>query len=551
MKKIIALLLAAVMLMSMAACTPTPQPTEPPATDPAQTQGTDPADTVPAEFSYPVSGNPTLTMFNNLNANVKKSYTSVGESPVAQALMAATGITIEYQDTYADYKTAWNQMLADGTYTDMISFNPVTYAGGPNAAMEDGLAIPLNDIIDQYMPNLRAYLDANPTVDKAIKTDEGIYYMVPYVNSNTGAYSFGAFYREDLLKQLGATEPTTVDEWHDLLVRVKDELGIIPLSAEWIFLLEYGPFAMAFGVGGNSTSNHFAVDSEGKVYYQRNTPEYKEFLETMAQWYEEGLIDPDVASIASKDVNAKVVNGDVFMSIGWLTGAMQANQQNGVLNNPDFQLKAIGTPALNEGDTIEWGYATTLVSGVGTTISAECENVEMAARYLDFLFSEEGHIISNFGIEGESYTIIDGQPVFKDEIVKTGMLPEGLSQNQSAARYSLATSGNLAMYKHEGYYPQLMAEKCCEEAIYIWRDCAVGGGHMHELPNLSYTDDESAAIGKIITNLKTLTQENALKFVVGTRSFDEWDAFMAEIDNMGVSAALIIMNDAMARYNAR
>ncbi len=550
MKKIIALLLAAVMVLSMAACTPTPQPTEPPATDPAQTQGIDPVETVPAEFSYPVSSNPTLTMFNKLNSNVKKSYTSTEETPVAKALMAATGITVDYQDDYADYNTAWNQMLADGTYSDMISFDVVNYSGGPNAALEDGLAIPLNDIIDQYMPNLKAYLEANPDVDKAIKTDDGIYYMVPYVNSNTGAYSFGAYYREDLLKQLGATEPTTVDEWHELLVRVRDELGITPITAEWVFLLEYGPFAMAFGVGGNSTSNHFAV-KDGTVYYQRNTEEYKAFLQTMAQWYEEGLIDPDVASIATKDVNAKIVNGDAFMSMGWLTGAMQTNQQNGVLNNPDFQLKAFGTPALVEGQAIEWAYATTLVSGMGTTISENCENVEMAARYLDYLFSEEGHILSNFGIEGESYTVIDGQPVFKDEIVKNGMLPEGLSQSQSAARYSLATSGYFAMVKHEGYYPQLMAEKCCEEAIYIWRDCAVGGGHMHELPNLAYTDDESSAIGKIVTNLKTLTQENALKFVVGTRSFDEWDAFMAEIDNMGVAAALIIMNDAMARYNER
>ncbi len=548
MKKIIALLLAAVMLMSMAACTPTPQPT-----DSSQSQG-DPTGstgaTNPPEFSYPVSGNPTITMFNKLNSNVKKSYTSTEDTPVAQALMAATGITVDYQDDYADYKTAWNQMLADGTYTDLISFDVVNYSGGPNAAMEDGLAIELNDIIDKYMPNLKAYLAANPDVDKAIKTDEGIYYMVPYVNSNTGAYSFGAYYREDLLKQLGATEPTTVEGWHDLLTRVKNELGITPIVAEWTFLLEYGPFAMAFGVGGNSTSNHFAVD-DGKVYYQRNTPEYKAFLETMAQWYKEGLICSDLASITTKDVNAMIVNGDGFMSMGWLTGAMQTNQQNGVKNNPNFQLKAFGTPALVEGQDIEWAYATTLVSGMGTTISENCKNVEMAARYLDYLFSEEGHIISNFGIEGESYAIIDGQPVFKDEIVKNAMLPEGLSQSQSAARYSLATSGAFAMVKHEGYYPQLMAEKCCEEAIYIWRDCAVGGGHMHELPNLTYSDDESSAIGKIITNLKTLTQENALKFVIGTRSFDEWDAFMKEIGNMGVSAALIIMNDAMERYNGR
>ncbi len=552
MKKIIALLLASVMLLSMlTACgNNTPAETNPPATN-APVNNEEPVSTEAKEFSYPVADSgETLTMFRTKNNLVTKTYESFGDSAVGQALKAGTGIDIEFVDTYADYEAAWNQMLADGSYTDMICFNPVTYPGGPNAAMSDGLAIELNDIIDQYMPNFKAYLAANPDVDKAIKTDEGIYYMIPYVNSNTGAYSFGSYYRADLLEELGAEEPTTIAEWHDLLVRVKDELGITPITAQWQNLIQYGCFAMAYGVGGNSTSNHFAVD-DGKVYYQRNTAEWKAFLETMNQWYTEGLIDADVASIAAADVNAKMINGEAFMSMGWLGSAVQVVAISGKAANPEFEIKAYGTPAVNAGDPIEWAYATTLVSGQGTTISSECENVEMAARYLDYLFSEEGHIIANFGIEGESFNMVNGEPVFLDEIVKSGKLPEGYSQSESAARYSAATTGNMAMVKAEGYYPQLMDEPSCAEAIYIWMESAVGGGHMHELPNLSYNEDESGTVGTIVTNLKTLSNENALKFVVGTRSFDEWDAYLNEVNGMGVDEALTIMNTAMERYNNR
>ena len=107
------------------------------------------------------------------------------------------------------------------------------------------------------------------------------------------------------------------------------------------------------------------------------------------------------------------------------------------------------------------------------------------------------------------------------------------------------------MVKDDYYYEQLMDEKCCADAIYIWMNSAVGGGHMHELPGLSYNEEESGAIGTIVTNLKTLSDENALKFVLGTRDLAEWDAYVQEISNMGVDAALVIMNQAMARYQSR
>lgn len=550
MKKLIALLLALVMVLSLlAACSTPDEPSQQPSTEDVPNSSSE--NNEDEEFSYPVQSDVELTMYRGQNALIKANYDGFGDSEVAKALEAASGIKVKYEDTYADQEAYWNQMLADGTYTDMISFNAMTYAGGPLAAMQDGLAIELNDIIDQYMPNFKAYLQANPSVDKAIKTDDGIYYMIPYVNSNTGAYSYGAYYREDMLQELGAKEPTTVDEWHDLLVQVKEKYGITPISCEWSGLIQYGMFAMAFGVGGNSTSNHFAIDGEGKVYYQRNDENWKSFLETMHAWFDEGLIDPDVASIASGDVRAKMISGDAFLSMGWLGSAMQVVQQQGAAANEKFQLKAVGTPALKAGEPIEWVYATTLVSGMGTTISSQCENVELAARYLDFLFSEQGHLIANYGVEGVSYTMVDNIPTFKDEIVKSGSLPAGMSQSQSAARYSAATTGIMAMVKDDYYYEQLMDEKCCADAIYIWMNSAVGGGHMHELPGLSYNEEESGAIGTIVTNLKTLSDENALKFVLGTRDLAEWDAYVQEISNMGVDAALVIMNQAMARYQSR
>lgn len=545
MKKMLALLLVAAMMMGLlAACVPG---------KPGGAQnGVTQEEGVTGEISYPIDTNVQLTMFRNQNSNITSHFDSFGDTPVAKYLSAATGIEVEYMDTFADYDAFWNDMLSTGNYADMISFNPVTYPGGATAVLEDGLGIELNDVIDKYMPNFKAYLAAHPEVDKAIRSDDGIYYYIPYVNSNTGAYSYGAYYREDLLKEMGETEPTTMQQWHDLLVKVKNTYGITPVSCQLDGLLQYGMMAMAYGVGSNSTSNHFAVDSNGKIFYQRSGEDWKAFLKEMNKWYEEGLIDADVAAIKSDSVNAKMIQGQVFLSMGWLTSGMQNVQVGGAQKIEGFQLKAVGTPALNPGQQIEYSYATTLVSGVGTTISANCVNVPMAARFLDYLFSEEGHMAANYGEPGVAYDMVNGVPTFHDEIVKGDKLPEGYNQSQSAARYSAATTGAMAMVKDEDYYTQLLDEKCCADAIEIWMNSAVGGGHMHELPNLCYDEDESDEIGDIITDLKTASGEWAIQFVRGTKDVDaDWGAYIKEIESMGLNTALTILNSAMERYNDR
>lgn len=506
----------------------------------------------PTTVEYPLDTNVTLTMFRNQNSNITSHFDSFGDTPVGQYLSKATGINVVYEDTYADYDAYWNDMLSTGNYTDLISFNPVNYEGGAVDVIADGLGIELNDVIDAYMPNFKAYLEKNPAVDKAIKTDDGIYYYIPYVNSNTGAYSYGAYYREDMLKAMGETEPTTIEGWYNLLKKVKATYGITPVSCDLTGLIQYGMMAMAYGVGSNSTGNHFAVDSNGKVFYQRGGEEWKAFLKEMNKWYEEGLIDTDVAAIKSADVNAKMIQGNVFLSMGWLTGAMQNVQVGGAQKIEGFQLKAVGTPALTAGQQIEYSYATSLVSGMGTTISASCKNVEVAARFLDYLFSEEGNLAANYGEPGVGYDMVDGIPTFHADVVKGNLLPEGYNQSQSAARYSAATTGLMAMVKDEYYYEQLMDEECCAEAIYIWMNSAVGGGHMHELPNLSYDEDEAEAISTTVTNLKTASGEWATLFIRGEKDVDaDWNEYIKTIESMGLKAALIIMNDAMERYADR
>jgi putative aldouronate transport system substrate-binding protein len=145
---------------------------------------------------------------------------------------------------------------------------------------------------------------------------------------------------------------------------------------------------------------------------------------------------------------------------------------------------------------------------------------------------------------------VDGVPTFKDEVVKTSELPKDYTQSQSVMRYSRAVWA-FNMVKDEDYYPQLMDEKNCREAIYIWMEAAEGGGRKHELPNLFFTDSETASVGTILNQLKTHSNEQALLFILGTRDLSQWDTYVQEIANLKAAEAETIMNAAMARYQGR
>ena len=542
MKRIVALLLAALMIVGLlAGCNTTePQPTQgaEPTNAPDPTQGQDDP-TEPAVFSYPMAGGE-LTFWQWVNGNVSANYPSFEATPEAALLEEATGVKVDWIDDHSNTDEAFQLMTTDEKLPDLIGHGWLGYPGGTTGAFEDGLCIKLNDVIDQYMPNFKAYLETHPDIDKMIKDDNGDYYFLPYVNAASGAYTYGSYIRGDMLAELGGEVPTTVEGWYELLTAAKEKYDMAPYTVTWADLLTKSFVAYAYGVG----DGEYRVDDNGKVVYNRTSAEYKAFQETMAKWYAEGLLDPDVASIATADVRAKVINGEAFMSAGWLTSAVQPVEQA----SDEWEIVPIATPVVNAGDVATDTYVSWLIGGNGVVITPDCENVELAARYLDFWYSEAGILMANFGKEGVSYTMVNGVPTFTDEVLYG--YEEGWTQSQSTARYSTMVSGYYAQIKHEAYYPQLLGEQSIKDAVTVWSSVE-GGGYKHKMPNVSYTSDESAEIGRYNTNLETTADEWALNFILGTVSFDQWDTYVEEMKALGYEEAVVITQAAVDRYNAR
>ena len=81
------------------------------------------------------------------------------------------------------------------------------------------------------------------------------------------------------------------------------------------------------------TNYSFYIGSDDKVHFGAPEEGYKKYLETMHQWYEEGLIDADIATMKNDQVATKITNGAAGASLGqagsrmgtWLAAAQKTN----------------------------------------------------------------------------------------------------------------------------------------------------------------------------------------------------------------------------------
>ncbi|MDO5406338.1 MAG: extracellular solute-binding protein [Eubacteriales bacterium] len=520
------------------------------AEEPAATQAAaKPAEggAAPAEFSYPMAAGDKLTYWAELTTTVSANFSNLGETPFAKGWMENTGADIEFlHPPIGQLREQFSLILADGNLPDMMEFNWMKdYPGGPEKAIKDGVIIPLNDVFDQYCPNIKKYLAEHPDIDKMIKTDEGHYYVFPFIRGDEDlCNTIGLMLREDWLKELNLEVPETIDEWHTVLTAFKEKGVDCPLTFEYTNnqYLDANPFVFAF-----DTFRSFYLGSDGKAHFGATEEGYKNYLETFHQWYEEGLIDPDIATLKNDQVSAKMTNGNAGAAMGQAGSRMGTWTSAAVQTNPDFVLKAAPQPSNEKGKKAEFGYVELPYSGrASVAITTSCKDVERAARLLDWAYGEEGHMYFNFGTEGVSYEMKDGEPVYTDEILKN---PKGLPVSQAMSSY-IRGNYNGPLVQDVRYLDQYYTIDSQKETPLVWGSGSSNGA-AHMLPPVTPTADESKEFSTIMNEINTYRDEMTLKFIFGTEDLANFDQYVANIEKMGIARATEIQNAALERYNAR
>lgn len=471
----------------------------------------------------------------------------MSEDLVFKTMKDLTNVTIEFQHPAAGGETdAFNLMCASGDLPDAIAHGWLSVAGGPAKYISEGIIIPLNDLIDQHAPNLKAYLEAHPDIKRSVMLDDGTYYMLPSIYEDRDlAVSVGPIVRGDLLDEIGMTAediPTTIAGWEEMLTKVRDceaLEGYIPLTFQTLTKIAEGPFVLgAYGI-----AMEFYNDN-GTVKYGALQPEYKEFLATMRRWYEAGLIDSEFAATDLKMLDEKVTANRAFSFVGSMGNSITRYTAMCRGENPDFQLLPTKYPTINEGEICPLGNEAFLATS-GVAITSLCENPELIVKYFDYFFTEEGHMLSNWGIQGETYDLDEnGEPYFLPIIIEN---PEGFSREQAMAKYTIWQS-NFAIYKRRDVLEERDRLPEQIEGRKNWMACT----NDILMPPVTPTEEEANEYATIMNDCSTFMRQQSTKIIMGEVDLDEgFEVLGNTLKGMGIDRAAELRQVALDRYLAR
>jgi putative aldouronate transport system substrate-binding protein len=496
---------------------------------------------------YPISTTKTLTYWSELPGNVTGVKSSHSEIPFFQDWQKKTGVPLKFTTVPSTKgKEALNVLIASGDLPDMIEYDfTKQFPGGPEKAIKDGYILKLNDLIDKYAPNLKKYLKEHPEVDKMVKTDNGSYYMFPFIRGDEYLKVFqGPIVRKDWLDELGLPIPTTIDEWYTTLKAFKEKKGANAAASFVSMPRPLNDFINGGFVGAFGITKDFYLD-KGQVKFGPMEPGYKEFLATFQKWYSEGLIDRNLATVDVKAMDANFSNGATGATIGNAGGGIGRWQPIVQAKDPKAVLSSAPYPVLKKGDTSKFGQRDFAFSyGGGVAISAKSKEAELATRLLDYGYSEEGHMFFNFGTEGVAYKLDNGYPRFTDLLMKN---PDKLAPSQAMSLY-IRGNYNGPFVQDKRYIEQYLALQTQRDAVATWGKTE---SDKYQVPPITPTPEESSEFAKIMNDVNTLVDEMTLKIILGAEPIGSFDKYMERIKSLKIDRAIEIQKAALDRYNKR
>ncbi len=499
---------------------------------------------------YPLKTDVTLKYWMILHNNISQVADNFGELPIAKELEKRTGIKVKYiHPPKGQEKEAFSIMAASGELPDIIEYSWLKYPGGPNNAIENDIIMKLDDLIENHAPNLKKFLNSHPDINKMVKTDDGHYYVFPFLRPDEELLvTFGPVVRADWLQEINLDVPETLDDWYKMLKAFKDFKGAqAPLTAT-VKLDDdrntvFSEFIKLFA-GATDSYQEFYIDN-GKVKFGPIEPNRRKFFETMARWYKEGLIDRNFAINDNKSQDSNMLNGKSGATI--CSGGSGLGKWLVEMRNKDsgFDLTAVPYPAPNKGEIPRFGVRSLEYSGPGSAaIWAKSKNSELAAKYLDYMYGEEGHMLINFGIENQSYKQVNGEPLYTDLIMNNS---DKLTPVDAMSMY-IRGHTNGAFIQDRRYIEQYYSLPQQKEALKVWD---MTHQKKYRMLPVTPTKEESIELSRIIKNVNNYVDEMTLRFIMGQDPVYKFDEYVRHTKRLGIDRAVEIYQNALERYNRR
>lgn len=483
-----------------------------------------------AQAEYPE----TVSIFSPITEHLSKiGVTNYGETYFWKELEARTGTHTEFTHlpAGADMMTQLNLMVASKDLPDIIvGVDWKTVTGGATLWEEDGVIVDLTDLIPECMPNYYAAIQEVPYWQPTLSVDNKMYYISDIQH---GVIYQGPIIRGDWLASAGLEYPATVDELYDTLVYFKenDMNGNGDASDEWPMSgmspssVGWSPYNLMWAWGV-----HYDFQLvDGKVTHGMLQPEFTDAITFLNKLYSEGLLDPDYATQDRTALDGKFMNNLVGMEYG-----IQPSKMNNSLNPDcteggfmaaglhDLKLSADGPSYVFDPVYI------TLFTGAKAAVTGSCAEPEKVLSWMDYIFSDEGSLLFNYGLEHYSFEYdANGEPY----IDYTGGKEANPGVDDVSYLYSISGTSAFPIHMSSARFKSTMHPYSAAAADGWVSDYDIS----RLLPSLSLSADQLEEINDKLVDINTYISVQLDKLVNGQAALETIPDIQQKLVDMGIN----------------
>ena len=446
-----------------------------------------------------------------------------------------TGIHVDYisgPEEAADVYSEVDQRVISGDLPDAVMTKLAqTSVYGPQGVFAD-----LAPYIEKYAPNLQKYIDDNPDYKALVSDADGHIYGLC---KETPIFADLIGYRADHFKAAGIDPDSivTIDDFTKALETLKayygkDNPNYYPLTGRDTAIR----FASWFGAASNissTESNGIYINGhykDGSIDIMSDGA-YK-MVETMKKWYDEGLIQPEwvAGTFSEADWEAAMLNGNGSIFYDYYNRAEWFMENGGPDNDPNYQMGVLNFIKDDNGNPQKMTVSMKYNDECVTAVNANCseDKIKTILTFIDYFYSDEGEILANYGVEGESFkTDANGDKEFIADYQTEEATPAGEKRwSFLSDRFTVCKPvDNEAFFK---WNAPLIAEATGR----LFTDENLGTSYV-----LKFTDDQSKEVTNLLASVYDAQMSGIAQFIDGTRELtpDNWAAFQQEMNDLGLS----------------
>jgi putative aldouronate transport system substrate-binding protein len=437
-------------------------------------------------------------------------------------------------------------LVASDNYPDIFSNGLSYYTRGYDAAITDDVVIDLLELAEEYAPNFLYYLETDDELRKTMITDNGALASIPVIYQEAGCENQGILIRSDWLEELGMDEPKTYDQLHDYI-----QACIAAYGGQGITIGNSLATVMAdsvqFAYGFDLNPGDFNV-IDGQVVYSYLNDNYYDYLQLLADWYADGTIYSDFYSAGMGDTDQWFAAGLCCLDTGSAANIATIDAYADPAN--PYEMMPIDPPKVNEDDQLHfsWTDANSRIKAQDAwAISTQCDDPVGIMQMVNYLFSEEGQLMFNYGDEGYTFEYDEnGKPQYTELITNN---PDGISYKDACFLYVSAVASSFipsVMDATAGYY--YFSDD--EWAIFDrFRVCDADGSY--NLPNgVALNESENEEYASLSNDVTTYAATAIMQFVTGATPLNEetFAAFQDQVVAMGGHRMEELYQSAYERY---